>query len=633
MRGVPTIVVVDDAVEVRTLVRTALNRSGRLEVVGEGASGHDAVELAARLRPDLMLLDVSMPGLDGLEALPEVLGVSPETRVVMYSGFAEEGLSDRCRALGAAAFLEKSTSLETLSADLLAVLGAEAAVIETDVTPTGAEEPVDLAPEPDESVLQEHLERFQEVFEEAAIGMATMTLAGQLVRGNRSLARLLGRRVRQLVGVSYADLAGPDAERVRGALRGVVEGGDDVVRLEHRLDRDGSDQRVLTMVSPVRDATGRPLYVFLQVQDVSGQRATEEALRLLVDAVQDYAIFMLDVDGRVATWNAGAERTNGWAAEEIIGQHFRIFYPPEKRVEQHPEHELEIALREGRYEEEGWRVRKDGTRFWAHVTITAVRDRDGHLLGFGKVTRDHSERREANARLEEANTRLLGAADDQSDFLAMTAHELRSPVGVLGGTAQLLRAHWDELDEAERVELLDGMTTSASRLTRLLSDLLTASRIHGTALDLKAADLDLEEQLTRIVNDAARSAEPGAVRLGTVGPRRIRADADRLAQMVENLVSNALRYGVAPVEISAEDADPMVAIVVRDAGSGIPEELRTKLFERFATSGEGGTGLGLYIVRELARAQGGDASYRVEDQAFVITLPKDAPTEVRADGG
>jgi signal transduction histidine kinase len=141
------------------------------------------------------------------------------------------------------------------------------------------------------------------------------------------------------------------------------------------------------------------------------------------------------------------------------------------------------------------------------------------------------------------------------------------------------------------------------------------------------------EQLTRIVNDAARSAEPGAVRLGTVGPRRVRADADRLAQMVENLVSNALRYGVAPVEISAEDADPMVAIVVRDAGSGIPEELRTKLFERFATSGEGGTGLGLYIVRELARAQGGDASYRVEDQAFVITLPKDAPTEVRADGG
>jgi PAS domain S-box-containing protein len=633
MTGVPTIVVVDDAVEVRTLVRTRLNLSGQLDVVGEGASGHDAVELAARLRPDLMLLDVSMPEQDGLEALPEVLGVSPETRVVMYSGFAEAGLWDRCRALGAAAFVEKSTSLETLSTDLLAVLGADAPVVEAEVSPAPIEEPPAAATEPDESVLQEHLERFQEVFEEAAIGMATMTLSGRLVRGNRSLARLLGRRVRQLVGMSYADLAGADAERVSDALRRVVEDGEDLVRLEHRLDRDGSDQRVLTMVSPVRDATGRPLYLFLQVQDVSGQRATEEALRLLVDAVQDYAIFMLDVDGHVATWNAGAERNSGWTAEEIIGQHFRIFYPPEKQVGQHPEHELEIALREGRYEEENWRVRKDGTRFWAHVTITAVRDRDGHLLGFGKVTRDNSERREANARLEEANTRLLGAADEQSDFLAMTAHELRSPVGVLGGTAQLLRAHWDELGEDERVELLDGMTSSASRLTRLLADLLTASRIQGSALDLNTVDLDLEEHLARIVHDTARSAEPGAVRLGSVVPRRVRADGDRLAQMLENLVSNALRYGVAPVEISAEDVDPMVAIVVRDAGSGIPEELRTKLFERFATSGEGGTGLGLYIVRELARAQGGDASYRVEDQAFVITLPKHAPTEMRADGG
>src|SRR5687768_13254590 len=233
MTGVPTIVVVDDAVEVRTLVRTRLHLSGQLDVVGEGASGRDAVELAARLRPDLMLLDVSMPDLDGLEALPEVLGASPDTRVVMYSGFAEEGLWDRCRALGAAAFLEKSTSLETLSADLLDVLGAEApAVVAPEASPAPTEQPAGIAAGADETVLLEHLERFQEVFEEAAIGMATMTLSGQLVRSNRSLARLLGRRVRQLVGASYADLAGTDAERVRAALRRVVEEGDDLVRIE-----------------------------------------------------------------------------------------------------------------------------------------------------------------------------------------------------------------------------------------------------------------------------------------------------------------------------------------------------------------------------------------------------------------
>ena len=628
MMGVPTIVVVDDAVEVRTLVRTRLTLSGQFEVVGEGATGHDAIELVERLRPDLLLLDVSMPGLDGLEALPRVRAASPSTRVVMYSGFAEEGLSDRCRALGAVAFMEKSASLDSLSADLLSVMGAEPRAGEGSPAELG-----EASADPEEAVLNEHLERFQEVFEQAAIGMATMTLSGQVVRGNRSLARLAGRPVPELVGASLTDLAGADGDRVRAALRQVADGGKDLVRLEHGLDGSGTEQRVRTMLSPVRDASGRALYIFLQVQDVSGQRETREVLRLLIEAVQDYAIFMLDPEGNVVSWNPGAERSKGWTAEEIIGQHFRIFYPPEKQLQRHPEHELEIALREGRYEEEGWRVRKDGSRFWAHVTITAVRDRDGELVGFGKVTRDNTEPREASARLEEANARLLQAADDQSHFLAMTAHELRSPVGVLGGTAQLLRAHWDELAENERTELLEGMTSSASRLARLLADLLTASRIQGTALDLNIGELDVAEQLGGIVRTASRSAEPGAVRLGPVAPLRVHADEDRLAQMVENLVTNALRYGAAPVELTAEGDGSTVTIVVRDAGPGIPEEMLAKLFQRFATSSQGGTGLGLYIVRELAKAQGGDASYRSEDGAFVITLPSAGPIEPDDDGG
>ena len=253
MTGVPTIVVVDDAVEVRTLVRTRLTLSGHFDVVGEGATGHDAIELVERLLPDLLLLDVSMPGLDGLEALPRVRAASPSTRVVMYSGFAEEGLSDRCRALGAVAFMEKSASLDNLSADLLSVMGAE---------PRGGEgstaEPDEASADPEEAVLNEHLERFQEVFEQAAIGMATMTLSGQVVRGNRSLARLAGRPVPELVGASLTDLAGADGDRVRAALRQVVTGGKDLVRLEHGLDGSGTEQRVRTMLSPVRTRPGGP---------------------------------------------------------------------------------------------------------------------------------------------------------------------------------------------------------------------------------------------------------------------------------------------------------------------------------------------------------------------------------------
>src|SRR4051812_16340984 len=180
-RGVPTVVVVDDSAEVRMLVKTRLRLSGQVLVVGEGANGRDAIALAAEHRPVLMLLDVSMPVMDGLEALPRVREVSPETRVVLYSGFDEEGLAHKAVELGAAAFIEKSTSIDSLVDELLAVIDAERATDPPAGSPT------------DQRVLDEHLERFREVFEEAAIGMATMTLSGQLVRANRALATLVGR--------------------------------------------------------------------------------------------------------------------------------------------------------------------------------------------------------------------------------------------------------------------------------------------------------------------------------------------------------------------------------------------------------------------------------------------------------
>src|SRR5262249_42623789 len=158
------------------------------------------------------------------------------------------------------------------------------------------------------------------------------------------------------------------------------------------------------------------------------------------------------------TWNRGAQRTKGWTADEIIGQHFRVFYPPEKQASRHPEHELELAMRDGVYQEEGWRVRKDGSRFWAHVTITKIDDEDGNHIGFDKVTRDHTERMmmleqqgqyanalaEANTSLEQANAELAVAADEQARFLAVTAHELRSPVGVVSMSGKLLGENWEK---------------------------------------------------------------------------------------------------------------------------------------------------------------------------------------------
>ncbi|MCB8957060.1 MAG: PAS domain S-box protein [Nocardioides sp.] len=641
----PTIVIVDDAAEVRSLVRTRLRLSHKLAVVGEAANGAEAIDAAREQQPTLMLLDVSMPVMDGLEALPLVLEASPGTRVVMYSGFQEQGLAHRALDLGASVFLEKSSSLDTLADELVAVLSTPAVPSPRAGEPEAALDVADAedADDADAAVLRQHLERFREVFDDAAIGMATVTLAGRLVRANAALAELLGRSTGELVGTTYAEVAGVASDRVGVVIEDLLEGRSRVVQVEHEVDVAAGPRRVVATLAPVLDTLGRPLYLFLQLQDVTAQRAAEEGLslseakfRMLVGAVEDYAIFMLSPTGHVESWNAGAQRINGYLEEEILGQHFRVFYPLELQESRHPEHELEVALREGHYEEEGWRIRRDGTRFWANVLITAVHDTDGRHVGFAKVTRDSSERRvmaeereRAAAALAEANEQLQHAADDQAHFLAVTAHELRTPVGVLAGTAEMLQQHWEVLEEEEREELLEGMTNSSTRLRRLLTDLLTASRLQSSKLELNLKEVDAARVAEVAVATIRRLHPDAEIVLEAETGLIVSGDADRLAQAVDNLVGNGLRHGASPVRVEVRRAaDDRVEIAVSDAGGGVPEEMRERLFDRFATGrSHGGTGLGLYIVRQLARSHGGDATYRpagpgqTASGEFVVSLP------------
>jgi PAS domain S-box-containing protein len=647
----PTLVIVDDAPDVRMLVKTRLRLSGRFDLVGEGGDGSEAVALAQQYEPDLMLLDVSMPGVDGLEALPQVLAVSPSTLVVLFSGFEEQGLVEKARQLGAAAFIEKSAPIDAVIERLLAVLGRGQAPTQPPSAPQGqrSSEPRSAGtPMPDEGVLDEHLERFREVFEEAAIGMGTMTLTGRLVRVNRAFASMLRRPAPELVGVFYGELTEGRDKQVSAALEEIRLRPVDVVQLEHGIAGAG-DREVRATLAPVRDSDGRPLYLFLQVQDVTAEtvaldelRRSEERFRLLVEAVEDYAIFMLDPTGHIVSWNTGAQRSKGYTAEEIIGQHFRVFYPPEVQRRKHPEYELGVALREGHYEEEGWRVRKDGSQFWANVLITAVFNDAGEHMGFTKVTRDTTERRRmtqerehavhalatAKSELEALNARLQQAAEDQAQFLAVTAHELRTPIGVLGGSAEMLSRHWRDLTEDERNELLEAMTNSTGRLRRLLTDLLTASRLEASALDMNVETVLVGDAFADAIA-TVRGARPDSevdveVQPGTA----VSADRDRLAQMLDNLLANALRHGEPPVRLTADVDTTWVSIRVADSGTGVPADLQDRLFTRFATGrSRGGTGLGLFIVREIARAHGGDAVYEPASAAqpsgaFVVTLPR-----------
>jgi len=626
------VVLVDDADDVRAVVGAQLRLSRRFTVVGEGATGADAIALAAAHRPAVMVLDASMPDMDGLEALPAVLEASPATRVVMFSGFSGPALETAARALGAADFVEKATPLRELPARLLRVLGADPSSAAVASGAVDAESQQELA---------RHLERFRTVFDQAAIGMATMTLAGTVARVNPALLRLTGASEATLVGRRYYDLtgSGPD-EAVRDALMQVAEGRVEAAEVEHPLPVRGRGAGVWlrSTVTVVCDPDGRPQYLLAQAEDVTAQRraidelrASEERFRLLVESVIDYAIFMLDPGGFVTTWNVGAERMKGYRADEIVGRHFRVFYPPEAQARRHPEHELEIAVREGRYEEEGWRIRKDGSAFWANVVITALFDHDHRLVGFGKVTRDITERRQAEsnrdriaAELSEANERLRAASEQASDFLAITAHELHSPIAAMTGAADLLAGHWDELDEADRAENVQNLTRSARRTRRLLDELLMASRLEAGQLEVAVEPVPL----LAVVAEAVAGADD-LVATDAVDDVVVRADRVRVVQILTNLLANAGRYGRPPVTVSTHLDGDAVEIRVCDAGAGVPADLEPRLFEKFVRGAgrrDRGTGLGLFIVRELSRRQGGDAWYRRTADGrpcFCFTLPRD----------
>lgn len=629
-----TIVLIDDAPDLRELVRICLENSGDFAVTGEGGTGRDAVDLARSQRPSLMLLDVSMPDMDGLEAIKEIRTVSPETRIVVFSGFQAGGLAERARDLGAADFVEKSILVTELPARLRSALGG--VPVEAQPVAAGTSAPAEPAAERD-PVLTEHLERFRTAFDGASIGMAALTLTGRLVRVNGAFAELMHDTEDAFVGQRFSDLVD---EASRPEMSGVLHRAMAVPRavsLEHGVASD-PDVWVRSVLSPVRDAQNRTLYLFLQVLDISSEKEaarrlydTEQRFRLLVDSVSDYAIFMLDQTGHIVTWNAGAQKLKGYRAHEIIGKHFRVFYTPDAQARRHPEHELELAVRDGRYEEEGWRVRKDGSRFWALVVITALFDESGQLVGFGKVTRDNTDRhaileeRDRVAKtLEEANTALKAAADEKAEFVAITAHELRGPVQLMRGSAETLLDDWDRLDEFTRKRLLQLLAAGGNRLHRLLEDLLVVARAEAGRLDLRIDTV----QLCPLLHDVAHEVDAtGGIAVECDDDIAVTADRGRVQQIVMNLLANARTYGAPQVRVAASSDGDMVAIEVSDHGRGVPEADVPKLFTKFgsmASSSGKGTGLGLYIVSQLAQAQGGDIRYRplVEGGAcFTVRLP------------
>jgi PAS domain S-box-containing protein len=364
---------------------------------------------------------------------------------------------------------------------------------------------------------------------------------------------------------------------------------------------------------------------------------SERRLGLMVESVVDYAIFMLDAGGCVATWNAGAQRIKGYSAAEITGLHFSRFYPREDVAAGRPERALGIAAREGRYEEEGWRVRKDGTAFWASVVISAVRDGDGRLIGFAKVTRDLTERKRGEAELVRAKVEAEKASESKSQFLANMSHELRTPLNSLLILARLLADNVGGNLNEKQVRFAQTIYASGMDLLALINDLLDLAKIEAgalTALHVEATPFaDLRDEIEGTFREIARqkklafeiSVAPGL-------PESVRTDPTRLKQILKNLLANAFKFtreGAVELRIEPRGAG-QVAFAVKDSGIGIAPDKREIIFEAFqqadgSTSREyGGTGLGLSISRELARLLGGRLELDSEPgkgSTFTLVLP------------
>jgi hypothetical protein len=403
-----------------------------------------------------------------------------------------------------------------------------------------------------------------------------------------------------------------------------------------RVRKDGTRYWASVLITALRDDAGELVGYAKVVRDLTERRFVEERLRqdeqrfkLLVEGVKDYAIFMLDPFGNVASWNAGAERIKGYRADEIIGRHFSLFYPEEDIRGGKTEMELEVAAREGRFEDEGWRVRKDGTRFWANVIITALRDRDGRLVGFGKVTRDLTERR----RHEEERVRLAQAQEAvrlRDEFLSMASHELKTPLTVLQLQLDGLCERIRQVDTA-LADRVDRTNRASGRLGQLVDSLLDVSRIATGKFELHPESFDLGQVTSEVVERMSEAAQAASCRIETeVAPQLVGTwDRFRVEQVITNLLGNAIKYAAGcPIHVGVFADKGEAVIEVSDRGPGLPPQ-NDQIFGRFERAASmrnyGGLGLGLYIVQQIAEAHGGSvAACNAPDGGarFLVRLPR-----------
>jgi PAS domain S-box-containing protein len=448
-----------------------------------------------------------------------------------------------------------------------------------------------------------------------------------------------------------------------------------------RVRKDGSLFWANVVITALRNKDGELVGFGKVSRDLSDRRRaeqelreSEERLRLLIESTTDYAIFMLDPEGRVASWNPGAKRIKGYEADEIIGRHFSTFYTPEAIASGWPQHELVEAARVGRFEDEGWRLRKDGTRFWANVVISALRGADGTLRGYAKVTRDMTQRKAHEERitrlskeleqrvlqLDVTNRELAQRNAENESFVYSVSHDLRSPLVNLQGFSHELRTGARALEQllsdpevpprvqARARALLSGdleeslgfIGNAVKHLSNIIDGLLRLSRIGR--IEYESKSVDTNRVVAGILSAMHTTVAQSGATIEVKPLPTVRGDRNAIGQIFANVIGNALksfdpgRPGV--IEISATDEQPPV-FAIRDNGVGIPAEYRSKMFHVFQhvhTAKNRGEGMGLAIVRRIVERHGGRIWFESrpgEGTTFFFTLGLVADGSARETDG
>lgn len=474
--------------------------------------------------------------------------------------------------------------------------------------------------------------------------------AGRIMTWNLGAQRIKGYAPEEIIGRHFSVFYTPDAvahgwpaEELRLATR---EG-----RFEDdgwRVRKDGSRFWANVVITALRGEGGKLLGFSKITRDLTERKLHEEALRqveerfrLLVEGVVDYAIFMLDPDGVVTSWNAGAQRIKGYARDEIIGQHFSRFYGDADIEAGKPWEELATARREGRAEDEGWRLKKSGERFWARVVVTPLHDADGHLRGFAKVTQDLTDRRHIQS--------LQDAAKEVNEFIATLAHELRNPLAPIR-TAVEVMANVPGSDPAQQA-MRDTIDRQSAQLARIVDDMIDIARVTRGAMSIEQVPVDMAEAVRRAVETAAPAVEAGRHRLDIELPPEpliVNGDLHRLTQVLANLLNNAARYTpqAGRIAVRARQEDGWSVIQVSDNGRGIEPGMLERIFHMFVQGRAAlekigaGLGVGLALARRIAEAHGGTLQAASEGEnkgaEFTLRIPLQkrpvAPADAAAQG-